>query len=156
MPPASTEAAILLAELAEFPDDLARAIGDVPPEALRRPARDGGWGVIENLGHLRDWEEVFLARARAILAEDRPFLPAFDDALWEIEHGYREREPGALLTEFRELRRQLVGEVEGAPVEAWQREGMHELRGPLTLASLLSYLRDHDRGHLQQVRDALA
>lgn len=153
---ARTREAILTA-LAAYPDELARLVfagGD--PEALMRPASDGGWGVVEILPHLRDWEEIFLDRARAIVEQDRPHLPAYDDELWAIERDYRGQDPHATFEHFRELRSRLVDYLRALPPEAWDRVGEHGAFGEITLQWMANHVVDHDQEHLQQARDALA
>ena len=147
----------ILAALAAFPDELARIVlMDHSPEALIRPASDGGWGVVEILPHLRDWEEIYFERARRIVEEDHPYLPGYDDALWSIERDYRNQDPINTLEEFRRLREAHVAFLRGLPPEAWERTGEHGYFGVITLRWLENHVCDHDQEHLQQIRDALA
>ena len=146
----------LLARLKVFPDELARLLAGRSREALERPARDGGWGVIENLCHLRDWEQVFLDRSRAIIREDRPELPAYDDELWAIERDYRGQDPGHVFEEFRELRMELVQLLEGRPDAAMASVGHHAALGDITLRWVAEHVLRHGEQHLQQIREALA
>lgn len=146
----------LLEEVAAFPEALARLLAGVPPDALCRPASDGGWGVVEILCHLRDWEAVFVERVRRVLDEDQPELPAYDDALWEIERDYRDQDPSEVLAEFDALRGQLVDMLAGLDDAGWQRIGNHAINGPVDVAWLVSHLQEHCREHLHQAREALA
>lgn len=146
----------LLAALAATPDELARAIDGQPDEALVRPASDGGWGVIENLAHLRDWDEIFLERAHAIVEQERPHLPAYDDELWAIERDYRSQSPRPTFDQFRDLRGRLVSLLEDLPAEDWERVGDHGLYGQITLRWMIDHITDHDHEHLAQIREALA
>lgn len=152
---ASSDDAILEA-LRSQPDELQRAIQGKSPDDLRRPASDGGWGAIEHLSHLRDWEEVALDRVRAVLAEERPELPAYDDDLWPIERDYSNRNAERMQAEFAQMRGELVSAVDRAPAEAWDREGVHGVAGPVTLRWLLTRQRDHAADHIRQIRDLLA
>ncbi len=142
--------------LAAMPDNLDRLLHGQPDEALVRPASDGGWGAVENLAHMRDWEEIFLERARAIVAEDRPHLPAYDDELWAIERDYRSQDPRQIGEQFRALRSQLVAFLRGLPAEAWERSGDHDAYGEITLRWMINHICEHDEEHLAQVREALA
>lgn len=147
----------ILAALAAFPDELARLVcDDHDLEALMRPASDGGWGVVEILPHLRDWEEIFLERARRIVNEDRPRLPGYDDELWAIERDYRGQDPWATLEHFRRLRQEHVEYLRALPPEAWSRVGVHGYYGEITLQWMENHVCDHDQEHLRQARDALA
>ena len=151
----STSGAAILPALAAFPDDLARTLNGQSAAALVRPASDGGWGVVENLCHMRDWEEIFLARARAIVERDRPELPVFDDELWPIERDYRGQPPDRVVQRLRDLRGQLVVLLTSLPDAAWQRTGLHGLRGEITLYDLVALLHQHCEEHLVQIQEAL-
>jgi hypothetical protein len=142
--------------LAAFPDELSRMLHDYPVDVLKRPASDGGWGVIENLGHLRDWEEIFLERVNAILSGDNPALPAFDDQLWEIEHDYRGQDPLKVLSQHRELRQNLVDVLSPLPPEAWSRRGRIGAEPDVTIETIVQRVRRHDTDHAQAIAEALA
>lgn len=154
-PPKRTRDAILAA-LVVMPDELGRILAGRPTETLKRPGRDGGWGVIEIVAHLRDWEEINLERARHIVAEDGPRLPTYDDELWPIERDYRGQDPWKTLERFRTLRGELVGLLQGLAPEAWERTAEHGAYGEITLHWLADHICDHDKEHLDQVRDTLA
>jgi uncharacterized damage-inducible protein DinB len=146
-----------VSELEEFPDELARAIFDGHDlEALTEPASDGGWGVVEILPHLRDWEEIYLQRIRRIVEEDQPRLPGFDDSLWSIERDYRGQDPEETFASFQQLRGQTVEFLRPLPPEAWLRMAEHGTYGEISLQWLANHICDHDREHLRQARDALA
>lgn len=146
----------LISSLDGFPDDLARLLQGHSVEALLRPASDGGWGVIENLGHLRDWEEIFSSRVERMLAEDNPQLPVFDDQLWEIEHDYRGQDPHRVLDQLRTLRQQLVSTLREVPADAWDRSGSVGAEQGVRLVTIVERIRQHDVEHLQAIADALA
>ena len=146
----------LLAALMALPEELDRTLAGRPVEALVRPASDGGWAVIDNLCHLRDWEEIFLERARAIATFDRPQLPAYDDELWPLERDYRGQDPFLVLQQFRTLRGALVSLLQQLPPDGWARSGIHGVQGEITLRWLAEQARQHGEEHLVQLRQALA
>jgi hypothetical protein len=146
----------LLEALRQLPDELRRVIHGRSLDELRRPSSDGGWGPIEHLAHVRDWEEIFLGRVAAVLEQDRPELPAYDDALWSIERDYSARQPDRELAEFAGLRAEVVALVERAPNDAWERQAVHALAGLVNLRWLLARLHDHGQDHVRQVRDLIA
>jgi len=147
----------IVAALASFPGELARIVfKDHDPNVLMRPASDGGWGIVEILPHLRDWEEIYLGRARQLVEEEHPHLPGIDDELWSIERDYRGQDPAEVMDDFRRLREEHLAILRTLPPEAWERTGNHSYYGEITLQWLENHISDHDHEHLQQVRDALA
>ncbi len=143
--------------LASFPDELERLVLRGHADAqLRQPASDGGWGVVEILPHLRDWEVIYLERVEKILAEGHPDLPGFDDTLWSIERDYRGQDPRATFEELKATRARLVVLISAVTPEDWERTGQHSYYGDITLSWLLDHICDHDHEHLEQARDALS
>jgi hypothetical protein len=146
----------ILASLPTTPDDLGRLLKDRDNEDLLRPSRDGGWGVVEILAHLRDWEEVFLERLKTVGVEDNPFLPVQDDELWPIERDYRGQNPENALEQFRGRRAGSIALLQGLDAGEWERPARHGSFGDVTLHWLADHMCDHDQEHLDQARDALA
>ncbi len=145
----------IVAALTAFPDELSRLLADQSREAVLAPASDGGLGVVELLPHLRDWEQIFLGRVDAILIEDHPTLPAFDDDLWAIERDYRGQDPDTVLRDFLSLRADLVEHLAHADEEAWTRTADHETFGEVTLLWLGNQIIASDADHLARIREAL-
>ena len=147
----------ILHALAHYPSEFKRIVIDPSDRAtLLRPAFDGGWGVVEILPHLRDWEEIYFERATKILSEDEPHLTSFDDTLWSIERDYRGQDPYQTFTELSRLRQQLVELLTNATPDEWQRTAIHGYYGRITLHWMADHICDHDAEHFQQAREALA
>jgi hypothetical protein len=147
----------IISALEMFPEELSRAIfGENDPDALNRPASDGGWGVVEILPHLADWEEIFFERMHKTVEEERPYLPGYDDSLWSIERDYRGQDPSESFDRFAELRTATIEFLRSLPPESWTRAGEHGYYGEVTLQWLGDHVCDHDQEYLQQARDALA
>lgn len=162
----------ILSELAAFAGEFERVVmRSQDREALLRPAADGGWGVVEILAHLRDWDEVYADRIHAIVEIEQPRLPSFDDSLWSIERDYRGQDPVATLADLTELRGKTVEYLTALPGNAWQRTGVFEIDESLelwqsegtiansrviTLQWLCDQMCDHDREHLSQALHAVA
>lgn len=148
----------ILEQLEGFPDELERVIfaDHVTDEDIFRPGSDGGWGVIEVLPHLRDWEAIYMERARMIVDEDNPHIAGYDDSLWPIERDYRGQDPEQVFDEFQALRAEHVSYLKALAADAWSRTGEHSLWGQTTLHWMENYISDHDHEHLNQARDVLA
>lgn len=142
--------------LAAVPGEFSRLVNNKTNEQLMRPAQDGGFGMVEILPHMRDWETILGERVARILEEDEPSLEEYDDSLWAIEHAYREQDPRQALQEFSALRSSLVARLEALPPEQWSRVGILAKHGRVTLHWLLDRFCDHDAKHVLQARDVLA
>ena len=146
----------ILAELASLPVEFDRLVlRPYDRETLAQPAADGGWGVVESLPHLRDWEGIYYERALAIVHEENPRLMAQDDSLWAIERDYRSQDPVVSLAELSEMRERLVAMLTDLTPDAWERTGEHSAFGRITLHWLMNQLCDHDREHLDQALEAV-
>jgi hypothetical protein len=150
----TTEA--VLAALAAVPAEFARLVSDKTDDQLMRPAQDGGFGMVEILPHMRDWEVILGNRVERILDEDEPSLEEYDDSLWAIEHAYRDQDPRQALQEFTALRTALVARLETLRPEDWNRVGILAKHGRVTLHWLLDQFSNHDAKHVVQARDVLA
>jgi hypothetical protein len=144
------------AALAAVPGDLTRLVNNKSDDDLMRPAQDGGWGLVEILPHLRDWERILGERVRRVLEEDAPSFEDHDDSLWAIEHGYRDQDPREALREFVDLRTALVERLESLTPGEWQRVAVLPRQGRVTLHWMLDRFCDHDTKHVVQARDVLA
>ncbi|MDI3340523.1 MAG: DinB family protein [Sphaerobacter sp.] len=145
----------LLDRLRHFPERVARIVDPQPIEALRRAGANGGWGAVEILAHLRDWDEVTLDRVRRIVHEDTPELENFDTGFWAIERDYHAQDPRQVLAAFRARRARLVALLESLPDSAWQRTGRHPRWGTITLEELVQRVDEHDQKQLRALRDVL-
>lgn len=143
--------AFLLKALHEASGELENALYGVSRRDLRRRQNDD-WSLIEIAGHLRDKEEQTLSYLRAITASKRPELPAVDLAMLVAEGGYEQLDPREVLYQFADLRQETLYLLYRLSAEKWQRAGVHEYRGRLTVAQLVKELNEHDLRHLWQIQ----
>ncbi|MGH2485730.1 MAG: DinB family protein [Ktedonobacterales bacterium] len=144
----------LIAALAAIPEQL---------EALRQQ-RTGGevaaagpdtWTPSEIVGHLCDAARYWGARIRRVAREDDPALESFDENLLVrlAAHSYWPLD--TLLREFRLLSDDNVALLRGLPPAAWERAGVHETRGRLTLREVVTIEAAHEQAHVGQFAEAL-
>ncbi len=156
--------ATLLAALGD--DDPAVALAN-SPAALRQLIVDAGdllrvrpepteWSVLECIGHIVDAELVISTRVRWIVAEERPDIVGYDQALWVDALHHNEDDPGILLALFGGLRAANLDLWSRIPVSARSRVGLHRERGPESYELTTRLSAGHDRVHLAQARRALA
>lgn len=141
--------------LATIPVELERLINGKSTETLTQPSQDGGWGMVEIIPHLRDWERVVHERVARVLNEASPQFEDVDDSLWAIEHDYRSQDPHKVFAEFRDMRTELVERLESLDLQAWKRQAQIVGRGEVTLQCLLDEAYTHNAERLAEARDVL-
>ena len=145
----------LLVSLGQLPGRLARLIEGKSRERLERAGPGGGWGAVENLAHLRDFDEVTLDRVEQILSGANPELEVFDTDLRAIELDYHAQDPFKALADFERVRQDLIDRLAALPPEAWQRTARHPVLGEITLEDLIRRLAEHDEQHYETLRDEI-
>ncbi len=132
-----------------------RLIANRSGEELRQAAQDGGWGVVEVLSHLQDWEEITHERVWRMLEEEQPEFEDYDDTLWAIEHEYGSQDGHQVLAHITQLRNELVERLRGLDEAEWQRSAILRGHGEITLMWLISNHTRHDARQAERVREAL-
>jgi hypothetical protein len=151
----SSERGDRLTRLRHFPERLRRLIDQQPEDVLREAGTGGGWGAVEILAYLRDWDEVVAEHVDQILAEDAPRLTEYDTDLWPIERDYHDEDPGTVIDQFEALRVRLVDHLTELSDEQCQRTGIAADDQVVTLEALVETLEAHDQHNLQILRDLL-
>ena len=141
----------LLTRLAETPKSLARALEGLGEAARKRPA-DGKWSILENACHLRDIEFIYAERFTKTAFQERPHYWMLDNDRAALALRYSEQDPRAVAKEFASRRADTLTLLRALPHAAWQRTGVHPLRGELTLEALAEHLARHDESHLERIR----
>ena len=154
MPPA--DRATVIDRLRSTALDLVSLVSGADPGPLRRVPGPDEWSAAIVVAHLADAELVYSVRARMMLTADRPFLPAFDEQAWAARCGGMDADARESLQRWRALRDANLRLFASLGDPEWALEGVHEERGPITLAALAEILAGHDRAHLAQIRTALA
>lgn len=132
-------------------EELTALLPHLPPERLRWAAGPGQWTTAQIVAHLADVELAQAFRIRLILCQQRPPLTAFDQDAWSRRLATCS-EPQAALASWRTLRLSNLAILESLSESEWQRTGIHEELGELTLARLAEILAGHDEEHLPQLR----
>src|SRR5436190_136346 len=137
-------------DLADFPKRVASLIGGVLD--TKEKASPGEWAIVENVCHLRDIEsEGYSVRIDQLLHEDDPLLRDLNGNQLAIERRYIEDDCDAALRAFANARAQSVSLLRNADERAFAREGTFENAGRITLAQLVTKMREHDAGHLHDI-----
>lgn len=128
----------------------AAIVGLSREDLLARPV-PGMWSIQEVIIHLQDSDAVVIDRMRRIIAENNPLLMAFDETKFakNLHYDVQSAEDAAELIEIG--RRQFCRVLRRLNAEKWQRTGIHNERGKLTLEDCLTYFIEHIDHHLKFV-----
>lgn len=145
----------LVKRLAATPGRIAAATAGRSPEELSAAPADGGWSAVAVLAHVRASDDILSPRLVAMVVRDEPTLPAFDDRRWEEVMGYAESDFQELLAAFTFGRAELVRVLRTLSPEDWQRTGLHEAQGRITIQETLRHLVEHEAEHCVQIETLL-
>ena len=111
------------------------------------------FSAVENICHLRDLElQGYLPRISRMLDEIDPALADFDGARVAAESNYNREQPDPAFQAFLLTRKQNVQKLRSLTEEQLRREGTLEGVGKITLKRLAEMMREHDEGHLEDLR----
>ena len=148
-----TDLTALLAFLNETPNKLANSIAGLSNAEVRFQNSPDEFSVLENICHLRDLElQGYTPRIRRILAESNPSLADFDGARVAAESSYNNEQPDFALQAFQTARRENVEVLRALTERQLKREGTLDGVGTITLRRLAEMMREHDEGHLEDLR----
>lgn len=149
----SADFAALLDFLDETPNQLSNSIRGLSDDELRLKNSRDEFSALENICHLRDLElQGYRPRIKRMLDETDPALPDFDGARVAAESSYNNEPPGAALEAFQLARKENVETFRSLTEEQLRREAALEGAGKITLKRLAEMMREHDEGHLEDLR----
>lgn len=143
----------LLKRLQETPNTLSALIDELSDSEVRWRNSDGEFSALENVCHLRDIEaEGYATRIDRILHETNPFLADIDGSRLAVERSYNAQDPNLALRAFVVARTKNLEQLKGLNTDELRREGTLEGVGPVTAERLSEMMREHDEGHVEELR----
>jgi hypothetical protein len=143
----------LIGALARSPGEAARLLHDLSEQALKARNFPDEFSALENICHLRDIEvEGYTVRINKILTENKPTLPDIDGGRLAIDRAYNNQNVDEALEAFALARRQNIAVLMKVNAEQFKLSGFMPGVGESTLEKLLVIMRDHDEGHLEELR----
>ena len=147
-----------LDRMSRTPDELAAAIRGRSDAVLSRRPDPKNWAAKEVICHLRDVEEVYFARARAIVINDVDVKIYADPSAverWATNRQYLRWDATEAVAGFRQLRDEFLTFLRGLTPADRQRGCLHPIRGRLTIDDFVTMFAWHDDNHLNQIARAL-
>lgn len=128
--------------------DEVRAMAEgLSAEELNRAVAPGKWSVQQVIVHLLDSDLAATHRLRRMAAEDVPLLIAYDETRFVERLGYEKANIQEVVALFAANRRFTAQWLRTLPAEAFDRTGVHNQRGKVTLAEMVSIYVDHVEHH---------
>jgi hypothetical protein len=134
------------------PDILDEAIAGVSEEESLFVPAPGKWTIRQITRHVADTEIVLGVWMRQMIAEKRPLMATWDQDAWAAGLAYNECDPFDSAAKFRILRDDMSAILATLPPEAFERVGLHPVRGAATLGEWVTRLGAHIEKHAGQIR----
>ncbi len=116
----------------------------------------GGFAMIEHVWHLADLEtDAYEVRIRRLLEEEEPELPSFDGEAVAAKRKYRALRLRDGLKKFTEARERNLAALRSLEGDAWQRAGVQEGVGKVTLRDIPRMMHEHDLSHREEIEALL-
>ena len=135
--------------LQQTPDIVRSLLTSATAEDLDWQPSPDRWSINMVLAHLADVELKTMGRFRAIVDQDNPLLPSYDQL--ELFRSGKKFDGRAELRTFEQERRDTLAWLDSLPSSVGVRAGRHEELGVLSFNQLLNEFAFHDLGHIRQV-----
>lgn len=127
------------------------AVAGLTAAQLSRPASPGTWSIQQVVVHLLDSDLAATHRMRRIAAEELPLLIAYDESAFVAALKYERSDLVEVLDLFELNRRFTARWLRTLAPEAFDRAGVHNQRGKVTLRDMVAGYVQHVDHHLQFV-----
>jgi len=146
---------ILIQKIREFPRKLEALIADIPASDLVMSYLPGEWSIAQNVHHLADTHMNAFFRFKYILISDRPQISHFDQKNWArtIEATTANIEDSLLI--LRGLHRRWCQLMESVGESEWEKFGIHDQAGYISLEDVLIAYVKHCDDHIKQITETL-
>lgn len=143
-------------ELLGMPAAVVEAARRLPGSVVSDRPLAGGFAMIEHVWHLADLEaDAYEVRIRRMLEEDEPALPNFDGDAVAAKRKYRALRLKDGIKKLSEARERNLATLRALPEDAWQRTGVLEGVGKVTLHDVPRMMHEHDLSHRAEIEALL-
>ena len=122
--------------------------GMTPQQATARPVA-GKWSTLECVAHVADFEPVYADRMKRVIALDKPLMFVADETEYVKHLAYGHRDLDEELALIEATRKEMARILRHVPESSLQRAGIHNEKGLVTLADLLTSVTNHLTHHLR-------
>ena len=143
----------LIEEYARGPQLLRAALEGMTPDEIDAAPIAGRWSTRQVICHIADFEPVYADRMKRCIAEDRPPLRGGDPNVFASRLAYEARDIEEELQLIEAVRRHMARLLRAMPAEAFAREGIHSVDGPLSVETLLWRITGHVPHHVKFIEE---
>lgn len=140
-----------LADLAELPELLRRAVDGLDAKQLHTPYREGGWTVQQIVHHVADSHMNAFIRVRLALTEENPTISIYKEDAWAQLHDSTAAPLNWSLDLVEGLHARWVLLLQSMDEAQWRRSFVHPERGPQTIAQATVLYGWHSRHHVAHI-----
>ena len=147
----SLECEMLLSRLAAAPAHFQALLARLEDADSVTTVAAGEWSPHEVVAHMRATNDILEPRVFQVLVRPNTPLIGFDEDRWLQVLGYVKLPVTDLLQTMAWRRKELVNALRNVSPEDWERSGIHEVRGPMTVYVLATQIAEHEDEHLAQI-----
>ena len=145
----------LLAEFIKNGKDFVSIAKSISSQDLSKTPIAGEWSAAFVLHHMCDGELHFATRYLNNLAEDTPKIFPFNEDIYPDRLNYSKRDAQASLAAIEGIQIVAADILSTIPEGDWSRTSVHEERGLMTLADLVSLATGHNKSHAGQLAELI-
>jgi uncharacterized damage-inducible protein DinB len=143
----------LIQRYAAEADDLEKSIAGLLPEDLLAFPVSGTWSIQQIVIHVCDSDLIAADRMKRMIAEDNPLLIGYDESKFAARLHYEAQDPQLACDVFAKNRQLTAQILRQLPDETFERTGIHNERGKVTLEEYLKSIIWHLQHHLKFIRE---
>jgi hypothetical protein len=152
MPHAPSDVTAMIKAFAKGPELVREAYAGLSASHLDAFPVPGTWSLRQIAVHILDSDLAATHRMRRIACEETPLLIAYDETAFARSLSYEREDLGMVLDLFALNRRFTAGWLSRVPQEVFERVGVHNQRGKVSLAEMVGMYVKHVDHHLVFVR----
>jgi uncharacterized damage-inducible protein DinB len=143
----------LITDYLAGPQLLRQAVAGMTPQELDARPVPGKWSTREVVCHVADYEPVYADRMKRVIAENEPVISGGSPDAMAARLAYASRDIEEELALIELVRKQMARILRALQPEDFQRRGIHDKRGPTTLAELVERITGHIPQHVAFIEE---
>lgn len=141
----------MIAEIAETPARMRKAIAGLTDSQLETPYREGGWTVRQVVHHVPDSHLNSYTRFKLALTEEHPTIRPYDEAKWAELSDSRDTPIETSLTLLESLHDRWTRLLRAMSADDYRRTLNHPDSGVMSLDTMLTLYAWHGRHHVAHI-----